>query len=1197
MAEIIIDKLLDVNGIKAEIDAIAKHMSEKFGSAANINSLSGGGTGGGGKGGKQKEEFDAIKKAVEELVAARKKLTVAEQYDYQEVVRLQLERKKLLETYKQEALALDGKSKAQIKAAKDAETALKKEISLNEKAAKEAQRVADAQTKAIMHAADAHEKSQNRLINLEIKKEEAINRLNARKDASNEKSLQKEIDIANKRIQKELDTAEKISQARRRADAKAGFALTPEQKATSSVANSNTAAILKLNAVAADANSTALQKMYATMKLLEIEMQSKFNPALTEQSKEFQNLNAQHAKLQQEYQRTARATGVMGRSMNSTYGSTFQLTQVMRELPNFAIDARIGFMALSNNLPMLADSFKQLKQQIIDTEGAAGASRKTWAVFGKSLLSLNTIMIVASTLLVLFGDDIVGFIGKIFKGEKAIRAFSKSMLGMLTIQETLYKTIKDGGGIFLNAIDSINKMRTSLENSKGNTKESKYYLDEYNKSLGVTFGSATNVDGALKLITKNQDDYIMAMKKMAFANEFFSESAKSAVRIAGINKRPAEEVLKEAGVDVKKEQEKIKEYNKIIKEASTKDFMDVDDSDRRERLYQARAGKELTRMKNARIVAKERGRQILLEKKHQEDMLKNANKFAKESSDLWDKNGWGFPQDKPTGGAGGDKEMKVGFEFDMKREFYDEELVEMQKRAAVLEEEINNELTAKTVAFYKERKDAILEYYNLKQILMQHSQSMEEEDIIESDKAKKKDLEDKHKANEKLYKEGEMTKARFIELTSQYDEALLILDENTTAKLFEVADKYMVETEKSAQKSVEIIKKYFEQVQAQMPTPEGGIKTPTVGLKVTGGGLAPASPKKVTDRGRNDVGGMPADALDQMLNKEAELYERGLSTYSNYTKKKNEILDAANQQAIDFTADTEQRLADIEQDKIQTQIELAQIAVDAISEIWKVFYDYLEEQVDKQLNKDTKINDERLEQYEDETAVGLHTQKELSDFKERNLIYQEGLEEEAARKKAELEKQNFIAQQAFALAQIWLNYAMTQAEITRGGASIVANIPVAGLVAGPAYVASASALSLTSAIAASALIAAQTIRAFAEGGDMDKAGTALLGDGGKHELAISPSGKMFISSNTPQLYELEKGTHIFPDVNKVDLMSVLAMKQVMPNLRGDNRTEALLQSIDKSIKGQKQGNFYGMPLIRQMNMSDRYSARKRGLLN
>ena len=56
----------------------------------------------------------------------------------------------------------------------------------------------------------------------------------------------------------------------------------------------------------------------------------------------------------------AKASGSNMVKTQSMYGATFQLTQVMRELPNFAIDARIGFMALSNNLPMLTDSSKGL---------------------------------------------------------------------------------------------------------------------------------------------------------------------------------------------------------------------------------------------------------------------------------------------------------------------------------------------------------------------------------------------------------------------------------------------------------------------------------------------------------------------------------------------------------------------------------------------------------------------------------------------------------------------------------------------------------------------------------------------------------------------------------------------------------------------------------------------------------------------
>ena len=72
--------------------------------------------------------------------------------------------------------------------------------------------------------------------------------------------------------------------------------LTQEEAVTQAALNN----ISKLNAIRANEHTSALQKLNAQMRLLEIEMQSKFNPALTEQSKEFRNLNAEHAKLQAE---------------------------------------------------------------------------------------------------------------------------------------------------------------------------------------------------------------------------------------------------------------------------------------------------------------------------------------------------------------------------------------------------------------------------------------------------------------------------------------------------------------------------------------------------------------------------------------------------------------------------------------------------------------------------------------------------------------------------------------------------------------------------------------------------------------------------------------------------------------------------------------------------------------------------------
>jgi hypothetical protein len=119
-------------------------------------------------------------------------------------------------------------------------------------------------------------------------------KLAAQQQAQSAKEAQQQKAAIDRRIAREQAALDKIEQARRRADAKAAFSYTPEQKASVSYDSSKQAQILKLNAILASEYSTALERLDAKMRLLEIDMQSKFNPALQEQSSEFRQLVTQH---------------------------------------------------------------------------------------------------------------------------------------------------------------------------------------------------------------------------------------------------------------------------------------------------------------------------------------------------------------------------------------------------------------------------------------------------------------------------------------------------------------------------------------------------------------------------------------------------------------------------------------------------------------------------------------------------------------------------------------------------------------------------------------------------------------------------------------------------------------------------------------------------------------------------------------
>jgi len=236
---------------------------------------------------------------------------------------------------------------------------------------------------------------------------------------------------------------------------------------------------------------------------------------------EFNNVKLKAANLEAEINRLHKTSGQYGKGANNMYNSTFQLTQVMRELPNFAIDARIGFMSLSNNLPMLMDGFNQLANSV-DAMGNKMGNLGALKQFAKSLLSLNTIMIVGSTLLVLYGDKIVElFTGKIPLAKQA--------------QDDFVKSLKDGNNAYSTAFESVTKVNAAFEAFNAKSISKTEALKIYNDTLGKTFGHTNDLAKAEKNVTDKTPAYLKAMEEMAFANIYLSIATKEAGTLLSLN--------------------------------------------------------------------------------------------------------------------------------------------------------------------------------------------------------------------------------------------------------------------------------------------------------------------------------------------------------------------------------------------------------------------------------------------------------------------------------------------------------------------------------------------------------------------------------------------------------------------------------------------------------------------------------------
>lgn len=131
-----------------------------------------------------------------------------------------------------------------------------------------------------------------------------------------------------------------------------------------------------------------------------------------------------------------------------------------------------------------------------------------------------------------------------------------------------------------------------------------------------------------------------------------------------------------------------------------------------------------------------------------------------------------------------------------------------------------------------------------------------------------------------------------------------------------------------------------------------------------------------------------------------------------------------------------------------------------------------------------------------------------------------------------------------------------------------------------------------------ALISSQPVPEYRLGTDFHKGGSAIVGDGGKHEVVYQPSSGFSITPKTDTLVDLERGSKVYPDINSF-LKNSGAMLGGIPNisLESSGITKSEMEYImdkysqnngsDAVITKTGVEDFIGNSITRQRNLNDR----------
>ena len=218
----------------------------------------------------------------------------------------------------------------------------------------------------------------------------------------------------------------------------------------------------KLDAAAAtsmNALSQSLARMRMTYReLTEEERNSTFGKEL------LASIQQADAKIKQLDATIGNHQRNVGNYASGWNGLGMSIQQIGRELPSLAMGINTFFLAISNNLPILTDEIKRAKDEYNRLKEAGQQATPVWKQVVSSLLSWQTTLTVGITLLTVYGDDILKWVGNLFKAKDGTEELTEATKRMNTAISGVYSSASEE----MRVLKDLNK---SLENAKRGTEE------------------------------------------------------------------------------------------------------------------------------------------------------------------------------------------------------------------------------------------------------------------------------------------------------------------------------------------------------------------------------------------------------------------------------------------------------------------------------------------------------------------------------------------------------------------------------------------------------------------------------------------------------------------------------------------------------------------------------------------------------
>lgn len=235
----------------------------------------------------------------------------------------------------------------------------------------------------------------------------------------------------------------------------------------------------------------------------------------------------------------------VGNYVSTWDGMGNAINQLTREFPAFSVSLQTGFLAISNNIPILVDQISRIRKEnaALREEGLKGVP--VWKQIAKSALSWNTLLSVGITLLTVYGKDIFEWGKNLLSSSSSAKAASEAQRDLNSSTGDYVKALKNSTSSYGENLVTLRNLQTEWNNLGDNLNKQKQFIIDNASEFKKLDVSVTDVNDAENLLVDNTEAFINAMSLRAqaaaaqkLAQEKYTEALQKEIEAENRRKNP-----------------------------------------------------------------------------------------------------------------------------------------------------------------------------------------------------------------------------------------------------------------------------------------------------------------------------------------------------------------------------------------------------------------------------------------------------------------------------------------------------------------------------------------------------------------------------------------------------------------------------------------------------------------------------------